>query len=589
MYNNYLRKIKKFFKNEYLIANFKYFCQNKISIMADDKKIIFSMVNVSKTYNPGKQVLKNIYLSFYYGAKIGVLGLNGAGKSSLLKIIAGIDKSFSGEVVFSPGYSVGYLPQEPQLDNSKTVKEVVMEGVSEVVAILKEYEEVNNRFAEELTDEEMNQLIERQGELTELIEQHDAWELEAKLSRAMDALNCPDADASVKTLSGGERRRVALCRLLLQEPDVLLLDEPTNHLDAESVQWLEMHLQQYKGTVIAVTHDRYFLDNVAGWILELDRGEGIPWQGNYSSWLEQKSNRLKMEQKQESKRQKTLERELEWVRMAPKARQAKSKARLNAYDKLLNEDVKEREENLEIFIPNGPRLGNNVIEAKHVRKCFGDRILYEDLNFNLPPNAIVGVIGPNGVGKTTLFRLIMGLDKPDSGEFIVGETVKLAYVDQQHVEIDPEKTIYETISGGAEQMTLGGKIVNSRAYISRFNFSGSDQGKKTGVLSGGERNRLHLAMTLKSEANVLLLDETTNYIDINTLRALEEALENFAGCVVVISHDRWFLDRICTHILAFEGDAQVYFFEGSFTEYEENRKKRLGEETKKVRYKKLME
>ena len=589
MYNNYLRKIKKFFKNEYLIANFKYFCQNKISIMADDKKIIFSMVNVSKTYNPGKQVLKNIYLSFYYGAKIGVLGLNGAGKSSLLKIIAGIDKSFSGEVVFSPGYSVGYLPQEPQLDNSKTVKEVVMEGVSEVVAILKEYEEVNNRFAEELTDDEMNQLIERQGELTELIEQHDAWELDAKLSRAMDALNCPDADASVKTLSGGERRRVALCRLLLQEPDVLLLDEPTNHLDAESVQWLEMHLQQYKGTVIAVTHDRYFLDNVAGWILELDRGEGIPWQGNYSSWLEQKSNRLKMEQKQESKRQKTLERELEWVRMAPKARQAKSKARLNAYDKLLNEDVKEREENLEIFIPNGPRLGNNVIEAKHVRKCFGDRILYEDLNFNLPPNAIVGVIGPNGVGKTTLFRLIMGLDKPDSGEFIVGETVKLAYVDQQHVEIDPEKTIYETISGGAEKMTLGGKIVNSRAYISRFNFSGSDQGKKTGVLSGGERNRLHLAMTLKSEANVLLLDEPTNDIDINTLRALEEALENFAGCVVVISHDRWFLDRICTHILAFEGDAQVYFFEGSFTEYEENRKKRLGEETKKVRYKKLME
>lgn len=589
MYNNYLRKIKKFFKNEYLIANFKYFCQNKINIMADDKKIIFSMVNVSKTYNPGKQVLKNIYLSFYYGAKIGVLGLNGAGKSSLLKIIARIDKSFSGEVVFSPGYSVGYLPQEPQLDNSKTVKEVVMEGVSEVVAILKEYEEVNNRFAEELTDDEMNQLIERQGELTELIEQHDAWELDAKLSRAMDALNCPDADASVKTLSGGERRRVALCRLLLQEPDVLLLDEPTNHLDAESVQWLEMHLQQYKGTVIAVTHDRYFLDNVAGWILELDRGEGIPWQGNYSSWLEQKSNRLKMEQKQESKRQKTLERELEWVRMAPKARQAKSKARLNAYDKLLNEDVKEREENLEIFIPNGPRLGNNVIEAKHVRKCFGDRILYEDLNFNLPPNAIVGVIGPNGVGKTTLFRLIMGLDKPDSGEFIVGETVKLAYVDQQHVEIDPEKTIYETISGGAEQMTLGGKIVNSRAYISRFNFSGSDQGKKTGVLSGGERNRLHLAMTLKSEANVLLLDEPTNDIDINTLRALEEALENFAGCVVVISHDRWFLDRICTHILAFEGDAQVYFFEGSFTEYEENRKKRLGEETKKVRYKKLME
>ncbi len=557
--------------------------------MADDKKIIFSMVNVSKTYNPGKQVLKNIYLSFYYGAKIGVLGLNGAGKSSLLKIIAGEDKTYTGEVVFSPGYSVGYLPQEPVLDNSKTVKEVVMEGVAEVVAVLKEYDEVNNRFAEPMSDDEMSRLIERQGELTELIDQYDAWELDAKLSRAMDALNCPDADANVATLSGGERRRVALCRLLLQEPDILLLDEPTNHLDAESVQWLEMHLRQYKGTVIAVTHDRYFLDNVAGWILELDRGEGIPWEGNYSSWLDQKSKRLQMEQKQESKRQKTLERELEWVRMSPKARQAKSKARLNAYDKLLNEDVKEKEEKLEIYIPNGPRLGNNVIEAKNISKSFGDRVLYENLSFTLPPNAIVGIIGPNGAGKTTLFRLIMGLDKPDSGEFTVGETVKLGYVDQQHTEIDPEKTVYETISGGAEQMMLGGRLINARAYIARFNFSGADQGKKTGVLSGGERNRLHLAMTLKSEANVLLLDEPTNDIDINTLRALEEALDDFAGCAVIISHDRWFLDRVCTHILAFEGDAQLYFFEGTYTEYEENRKKRLGTEVHKFRYKKLME
>lgn len=557
--------------------------------MADDKKIIFSMVNVSKTYNPGKQVLKNIYLSFYYGAKIGVLGLNGAGKSSLLKIIAGEDKSYTGEVVFSPGYSVGYLPQEPVLDNSKTVKEVVMEGVGEVVAILKEYDEVNNKFAEPMSDDEMNRLIERQGELTELIDQYDAWELDAKLNRAMDALNCPDADANVATLSGGERRRVALCRLLLQEPDILLLDEPTNHLDAESVQWLEMHLRQYKGTVIAVTHDRYFLDNVAGWILELDRGEGIPWEGNYSSWLDQKSKRLQMEQKQESKRQKTLERELEWVRMSPKARQAKSKARLNAYDKLLNEDVKEKEEKLEIYIPNGPRLGNNVIEAKNITKSFGDRVLYENLSFTLPPNAIVGIIGPNGAGKTTLFRLMMGLDKPDSGEFTVGETVKLGYVDQQHTEIDPEKTVYETISGGAEQMMLGGRLINARAYIARFNFSGADQGKKTGVLSGGERNRLHLAMTLKSEANVLLLDEPTNDIDINTLRALEEALDDFAGCAVIISHDRWFLDRVCTHILAFEGDAQLYFFEGTYTEYEENRKKRLGTEVHKFRYKKLME
>lgn len=557
--------------------------------MSDDKKIIFSMVNVSKTFNPGKQVLKNIYLSFYYGAKIGVLGLNGAGKSSLLKIIAGEDKSFNGEVVFSPGYSVGFLPQEPVLDNSKTVKEIVMEGVAEVVNILEEYEAVNNKFADPMSDDEMNKLIERQGELTELIEQYDAWELDAKLNRAMDALNCPEPDTKVATLSGGERRRVALCRLLLQEPDILLLDEPTNHLDAESVHWLEMHLQQYKGTVIAVTHDRYFLDNVAGWILELDRGEGIPWQGNYSSWLEQKSQRLKLEQKQESKRQKTLERELEWVRMSPKARQAKSKARLNAYDRLLNEDVKEKEERLEIFIPNGPRLGSNVIEAVNVAKAYGDKLLYDNLNFTLPPNAIVGVIGPNGAGKTTLFRLIMEMEKPDKGEFKVGDTVVLGYVDQQHIDIDPEKSVWEVISGGNEQIQLGGKLINSRAYIARFNFSGADQGKKAGVLSGGERNRLHLAMALKSEANVLLLDEPTNDIDVNTLRALEEALDNFAGCAVIISHDRWFLDRVCTHILAFEGDSEVYFFEGSFTEYEENRKKRLGDVTpKRMRYKKLM-
>ena len=557
--------------------------------MSDDKKIIFSMVNVSKTFNPGKQVLKNIYLSFYYGAKIGVLGLNGAGKSSLLKIIAGEDKSFNGEVVFSPGYSVGFLPQEPVLDNSKTVKEIVMEGVAEVVNILEEYEAVNNKFADPMSDDEMNKLIERQGELTELIEQYDAWELDAKLNRAMDALNCPEPDTKVATLSGGERRRVALCRLLLQEPDILLLDEPTNHLDAESVHWLEMHLQQYKGTVIAVTHDRYFLDNVAGWILELDRGEGIPWQGNYSSWLEQKSQRLKLEQKQESKRQKTLERELEWVRMSPKARQAKSKARLNAYDRLLNEDVKEKEERLEIFIPNGPRLGSNVIEAVNVAKAYGDKLLYDNLNFTLPPNAIVGVIGPNGAGKTTLFRLIMEMEKPDKGEFKVGDTVVLGYVDQQHIDIDPEKSVWEVISGGKEQIQLGGKLINSRAYIARFNFSGADQGKKAGVLSGGERNRLHLAMALKSEANVLLLDEPTNDIDVNTLRALEEALDNFAGCAVIISHDRWFLDRVCTHILAFEGDSEVYFFEGSFTEYEENRKKRLGDVTpKRMRYKKLM-
>ncbi len=556
--------------------------------MADDKKIIFSMVNVSKTFPPQKQVLKNIYLSFFYGAKIGVLGLNGAGKSSLLKIIAGLDQSYQGEVVFSPGYSVGYLPQEPELDDRLTVKEIVQQGVQKIVDVLKEYEEVNMKFSEPMSDEEMNQLIERQGELTELIDQYDAWELDSKLDRAMDALRCPEGDTPVKNLSGGERRRVALCRLLLTEPDILLLDEPTNHLDAESVQWLEAHLQQYKGTVIAVTHDRYFLDHVAGWILELDRGEGIPWQGNYSSWLEQKSNRLAMEAKQESRRMKTLERELEWVRMAPKARHAKSKARLNAYDKLLNEDVKQKEETLQIFIPNGPRLGNNVIEAQHVRKAFGDKLLFEDLNFNLPPNGIVGVIGPNGAGKTTLFRLIMGLDQPDSGEFKVGETVKVGYVDQQHTVIDPEKSIWEVVSEGNEQIMMGGRLINSRAYLSRFNFSGTEQNKKAGVLSGGERNRLHLALTLKSEANVLLLDEPTNDIDVNTLRALEEGLENFAGCAVVISHDRWFLDRICTHILAFEGDSQVYFYEGSYTEYEENKKLRLGNTTpKRIRYKKI--
>ena len=556
--------------------------------MADDKKVIFSMVNVSKTYPPQKQVLKNIYLSFFYGAKIGVLGLNGSGKSSLLKIIAGEDKSYQGEVVFSPGYSVGYLPQEPILDDNLTVKEVVRQGVQNIVDILEEYEAVNMKFAEPMSDDEMEKLIERQGELTELIEQHDGWELDSKLERAMDALNCPEEDKLIKILSGGERRRVALCRLLLSEPDILLLDEPTNHLDAESVQWLEMHLQQYKGTVIAVTHDRYFLDNVAGWILELDRGEGIPWQGNYSSWLEQKSKRLAMEEKQESKRMKTLERELEWVRMTPKARHAKSKARLNAYDRLLNEDSKEKEEKLQIFIPNGPRLGNQVIEANNVSKIYGDRILFENLTFSLPPNGIVGVIGPNGVGKTTLFRLMMGMEKADEGEFIVGETVKLGYVDQQHAVIDLEKTVWEVISEGNEQISLGGKLINSRAYISRFNFSGTDQNKKAGTLSGGERNRLHLALTLKSEANVLLLDEPTNDIDLNTLRALEEGLENFAGCAVIISHDRWFLDRICTHILAFEGNSQVYFFEGSFTEYEENRKKREGNHTpQRIRYKKL--
>ena len=554
--------------------------------MADDKKIIFSMVGVGKLIPPSRQILKDIYLSFFYGAKIGIIGLNGSGKSSLMKIIAGVDKDYQGEVVFSPGYSVGYLEQEPKLDDTKTVKEVVQEAVQETVDLLKEYDEVNNAFAE--PDADFDKLIARQGELTELLEAHDAWNLDQKLERAMDALRCPDEDQLVKNLSGGERRRVALCRLLLQEPDILLLDEPTNHLDAESIDWLEQHLQQSKGTVIAVTHDRYFLDHVAGWILELDRGEGIPWKGNYSSWLEQKTARLAMEEKQESKRRKTLQRELEWVRMAPKARHAKGKARLAAYDRLLNEDVKEKEQNLEIFIPNGPRLGNKVLEVNGVSKAYGDKLLYENLTFSLPPAGIVGIIGPNGCGKTTLFRLIMGLEKPDTGTFEVGETVKLGYIDQQHAEIDPEKTVYEMISGGNENLQVGGRLVNSRAYISRFNFTGTDQQKKVGVLSGGERNRLHLALTLKSEANVLLLDEPTNDIDVNTMRALEEGLENFAGCAVVISHDRWFLDRICTHILAFEGDSQVYFFEGGYTEYEENRKKRLGDDTPhRIRYKKL--
>jgi energy-dependent translational throttle protein EttA len=556
--------------------------------MADDKKIIFSMVGVSKVYPPHKQVLKDIYLSFYYGAKIGIIGLNGSGKSSLLKIIAGILKPDKGEVVFSPGFSVGYLEQEPKLDDDKTVREIVEEGASEVVALLREYEAVSDSLGTDLSDEAMDKAIERQGELSELIEKADGWELDNMLKRAMDALNCPEETAVIKTLSGGERRRVALCRLLLQKPKILLLDEPTNHLDAESVQWLEQHLQEYEGTVIAITHDRYFLDNIAGWILELDRGEGIPWKGNYSSWLEQKSNRLANEEKTESKRRKILERELEWVRMGAKGRQAKSKARLGAYDKLLNEDVKEKESRLEIYIPDGPRLGDKVIIAEKVSKAYGDKLLYENLNFELPPNGIVGIIGPNGAGKTTLFRMIMGLENADAGKFTVGESVKISYVDQQHKDIDPDKTVYDVISGGSQDVNLGRVTVNARAYMARFNFTGADQEKKCGVLSGGERNRLHMALALKEGGNVLLLDEPTNDIDVNTLRALEEGLENFAGCAVVISHDRWFLDRVATHILAFEGEAQVKFFEGGFSDYEQDRKKRLGDQPKRFRYKKLV-
>ncbi len=556
---------------------------------AEDKKIIFSMVGVCKSFNNQKKVLNNIYLSFFYGAKIGIIGLNGSGKSTLMKIIAGIDTAYQGEVVFAPGYSVGYLEQDPKLDDEKTVRQVVEEGCAEVVELLKEYEQINAAFAEPMDDDKMNKLIARQGELTELIEQKNGWELDSMLDRAMDALRCPDADMQIKYLSGGERRRVALCRLLLQEPDVLLLDEPTNHLDAESIDWLEQHLRQYKGTVIAVTHDRYFLDNVAGWILELDRGEGIPWKGNYSSWLEQKSNRLAQEEKQESKRRKTLERELEWVRMAPSARHAKSKARLAAYDKMMNEDVKQKEEKLEIFIPNGPRLGDVVIDAQGVTKAYGDRVLFEDLTFKLPPAGIVGVIGPNGAGKTTLFRLIMGLETPDKGSFNVGQTVKIAYVDQQHSSIDPEKSVFEVVSDGLDNIVLGGRNINARAYLARFNFTGADQEKKCGVLSGGERNRLHLALALRQEGNVLLLDEPTNDIDVNTLRALEEGLQDFAGCAVIISHDRWFLDRVATHIIAYEGDSKVTFFEGSYSEYEENKKKRLGDVTpSRPRYKKLI-
>ncbi len=559
------------------------------NVFMADEKIIFSMNGVGKILpHNNKVILKDIYLSFFYGAKIGIIGLNGSGKSTLMKIIAGVEKSYQGEVVWAPGYTVGYLEQEPVMDDSKTVMETVREGAGEAAALLAEYEAVNLRFSEPMSDEEMNKLIEYQGELTDKIDHCGGWDLDSKLERAMDALQCPAPDALVGTLSGGERRRVALCRLLISEPDVLLLDEPTNHLDTESIQWLEAHLQQYKGTVIAVTHDRYFLDNVAGWILELDRGEGIPWKGNYSSWLEQKASRLAMEEKQESKRRKTLERELEWVRMAPKARHAKSKARLGAYDKLLNEDGKAKEERLEIYIPNGPRLGDKVIEAHGVSKAYGDRLLFENLNFSLPPAGIVGVIGPNGAGKTTLFRMIMGIEKPDSGHFEIGETVRLAYVDQQHKSIDPDKTVFETISDGRDFIKLGNREVNARAYVSRFNFSGADQEKLCGVLSGGERNRLHLALTLKDEGNVLLLDEPTNDVDVNTIRALEDGLENFAGCAVVISHDRWFLDRIATHILAFEGDSSVYFFEGSYSEYEENRKARMGnEEPKRFRYKKL--
>jgi ATP-binding cassette ChvD family protein len=556
--------------------------------MADDKKIIFSMVGLSKNFGPQKRVLNNIYLSFFYGAKIGIIGLNGAGKSTLLKIIAGIEKEYQGEVVWSPGYSVGYLEQDPHLDPNKTVREVVQEGVQPIMDMLKEYDDINMAFGE--PDADFDKLLARQAELQDKLDAADAWNIDQKLDRAMDALRCPPDDANVTTLSGGERRRVALCRLLLQQPDVLLLDEPTNHLDAESIDWLEQHLQQYAGTVICITHDRYFLDNVAGWILELDRGEGIPWKGNYSSWLEQKTNRMVQEEKQASKRRKTLERELEWIRMAPKARHAKQKARLDAYDRMLNEEQKTKEEKLEIFIPNGPRLGNKVINAEGVAKSFGDRLLFEDLNFMLPPNGIVGVIGPNGAGKTTLFRMIIGSEKADKGTFSVGETVKIGYVDQQHTDIDPNKSVFETISGGTEFIRVAGREINARAYLSRFNFTGADQEKKCGVLSGGERNRLHLALTLKSEANVLLLDEPTNDIDVNTLRALEEGLENFAGCAVVISHDRWFLDRICTHILAYEGEGKVFWFEGSYSEYEQNKKMRLGEdacEPKRVRYRGL--
>ena len=560
--------------------------------MADDKKIIFSMVGVNKIFPPQKQVLKNIYLSFFYGAKIGIIGLNGSGKSTLLKIIAGIDKDYQGEVVFSPGYSVGYLEQDPKLEPGKTVKEIVQEGVQEIVDTLKEYEEVNERFGdpEVLEDpDKMDALINRQAELQDKIDATDAWNLDSRLERAMDALRCPPEDQVVDTLSGGERRRVALCQLLLQQPDVLLLDEPTNHLDAESIDWLEQHLQQYAGTVICITHDRYFLDHVAGWILELDRGEGIPWKGNYSSWLDQKTKRMAQEEKQVSKRRKTLERELEWINMAPKARHAKGKARLNSYEALLNEDQKEREAKLEIFIPNGPRLGNKVIEAQHVAKAFGDKLLFDDLNFMLPPNGIVGVIGPNGAGKTTLFKMIMGMESIDKGTFEVGETVQVGYADQTHKDIDPKKTVYQVVSGGQEFIRMGGKEVNARAYLSKFNFAGADQEKLCGVLSGGERNRLHLALTLKADANVLLLDEPTNDIDVNTLRALEEGLENFAGCAVVVSHDRWFLDRICTHILSFEGDSNVVFYEGTYSEYEEYKRKTLGDaEPKRVRYRKLI-